>query len=199
MAPSSTQRAVGGHPAASPRCAQRSGLCSADLSPQDYPCHHPFRSPYAENVRTPTTLPYWRVCLINGAVFIAGTRALALSPATVSAVLRSEAIVLGVGLTTILMTNACILRNVLRPLGRLSQMMSTMVFSIGARLPATGNAVVAERSRTFGLQSARHERSATPAQEAERQRIGRELHDEVGQMLTCYSAQSGPAIAHRHT
>lgn len=63
-------------------------------------------SPYAETVRIPTTLPlYWRVCLINGAVFIVGTMALALSPATVSAqVLRSEAIVLGIGLTAILVT-----------------------------------------------------------------------------------------------
>ena len=42
---------------------------------------------------------YWRVVLINGVVFILGTVALALSPATVSTrVLRSEAVVLAVGL-----------------------------------------------------------------------------------------------------
>ena len=77
-----------------------------------------FRSSYAEDVTTPTTLPlYWRVCLINGAVFIAGTLALVLSPATISAeVLRSEAIVLSVGLTAILVTNALLLRTVLTPL-----------------------------------------------------------------------------------
>ena len=82
-----------------------------------------FRSSYAENVRTPTLPLYWRVCLINGAVFIAGTLTLVLSPATISAeVLRSEVIVLGVGLTAILVTNALLLRTVLTPLHRLSQL-----------------------------------------------------------------------------
>jgi two-component system, NarL family, sensor histidine kinase UhpB len=145
-------------------------------------------------VRTTTTLPlYWRVCLINGAVFIAGTFALALSPATVSAeLLRSEAIVLGVGLTAILVTNALLLRNVLRPLDRLRQMMSTIdLRHPGRRLPVAGRGVVAELMESFNAMLARLEAErnastgrALAAQEAERQRIGRELHDEVGQMLT---------------
>jgi two-component system sensor histidine kinase UhpB len=145
-------------------------------------------------VPTTTTLPlYWRVCLINGAVFVVGTLALALSPATVSAqVLRSEAIVLGVGLTAILVTNALLLRAVLAPLDRLRQLMGGIdLLRPGPRLPAVGSGVVADLIHTFNVMLSRleAERSASAAralaaQETERQRIGRELHDEVGQMLT---------------
>jgi len=63
---------------------------------------------------------YWRVCVINGLVFIGGTLALALSPATVSAqVLISEGIVLTIGLTVILVMNSLSLRTSLAPLDRL--------------------------------------------------------------------------------
>ncbi len=80
---------------------------------------------------------YWWVCLINGAVFIAGTLALALSPATVSAqVQRSEAIVLAIGLTAIMVTNALLLQAVLTPLDRLRHLMSSIDLRCpGSRLP----------------------------------------------------------------
>ena len=106
--------------------------------------------------------------------------------------LKSEVIVLGVGLNAILVTNALLLRNVLTPLDRLRQMMSTIdLRQPGRRLPVAGRGVVAELIESFNAMLIRLEAErnastgrALAAQEAERQRIGRELHDEIGQMLT---------------
>ena len=55
---------------------------------------------------------YWKICLINGAVFVAATALLVVSPATVSyRVTASELIVLAAGLAVILATTALLLRS----------------------------------------------------------------------------------------
>jgi two-component system sensor histidine kinase UhpB len=136
---------------------------------------------------------YWRVCLINGLVFVVGTVVLAASPATVSArVLVSEAIVLTVGLTVILGMNAFLLRNSLAPLDRLIRLMEDVdLQNPGQRLPTEGTGLVAHLENSFNamLDRLELERStsnarALAAQESERHRIAQELHDEVGQGLT---------------
>jgi two-component system sensor histidine kinase UhpB len=134
---------------------------------------------------------FWRVCLINGAVFAVGTAVLAASPATVSApVLATEAIVLAVGLGVMLLANGALLRATLAPLDRLRHLMEGVdLLRPGQRLPDVGYGAVSDLIRSFNAMLARleAERSsssalALAAQEGERHRVAQDLHDEVGQV-----------------
>ncbi|HEX2299999.1 MAG TPA: histidine kinase, partial [Pseudonocardiaceae bacterium] len=136
---------------------------------------------------------FWRVCLINGAVFTAGTAVLAASPATVSApVLATEVIVLAIGLGVMLLANGALLRTTLAPLDRLRHLMEGVdLLRPGQRLPDAGYGAVSDLISSFNAMLARleAERSsssalALAAQEGERHRVAQELHDEVGQGLT---------------
>jgi len=136
---------------------------------------------------------YWRVCLINGMVFVVGTAALAISPATVSPrVLVSEAVVLTIGLSVILVLNSLLLRTSLAPLDRLIRLMESVdMRHPGQRLPEAGSGAVSHLVRSFNAMLERLETErgrsnamALAAKEAERHRIAQELHDEVGQGLT---------------
>lgn len=147
---------------------------------------------------------FWRVCLINGAVFALATVVLALSPATVSArPLWSEAAVLGAGLLIICVLNGLLLRSVLRPLDRFTAVMSTVdMREPGRRLDHGGAGPAGALVTHFNemLERLEEERAtsttlALQAQEAERERIARELHDEVGQSLTAVLLGLKQAIA----
>jgi two-component system sensor histidine kinase UhpB len=136
---------------------------------------------------------YVKVCLINGAVFAGAIALLVISPATVSPqVTASELAVLASGLAVIVATNAAPLHTTLAPLDRLVQLLDTFDASgPGRRLPSAGSGVAARLAQSFNdlldrLDTERATRNVRElaVQEAERQRIAQELHDEVGQRLT---------------
>lgn len=136
---------------------------------------------------------FWRLFAVSGAVFVAGTAVLVLSPATVSApVVVTEISVLAVGLVVLLVVNGLLLRGSLRPLdGLIALMQRVDLLRPGQRLAVRGSGDLTHVVRSFNdmLDRLEAERGASTAralaaQEGERQRIARELHDEIGQSLT---------------
>jgi two-component system sensor histidine kinase UhpB len=96
-----------------------------------------------------------------------------------------------------------LLRRVLAPLFRLTEAMSSVDPDRPGRRLSGVNPRSAEgqaMARSFNamldrLESARHQatRTALAAQEAERLRVARELHDEIGQTLTAVAIEAGSA------
>jgi two-component system sensor histidine kinase UhpB len=143
----------------------------------------------------------WRVFLVNAAVWVVAVALLAWTPATVHRVATpQELLVLGIGLAVMLAVDLMLLRRVLGPLRRLAALMGAVVPGQPGRraepFEAAGRevALLAEalNSMLDRLEDERREsgRRALVAQESERSRIARELHDEVGQTLTAVALRA---------
>ncbi|GLF94921.1 HAMP domain-containing sensor histidine kinase [Streptomyces yaizuensis] len=141
---------------------------------------------------------FWRIFSMNAAVLVVAA-VLLLGPwVTVSSpVVLREALVVIAGVLCMLVANGLLLRVGLAPLQRLSRAMASAdLLRPGGRPEVTGHGEVAELIETFNtmlerLETERATSSArvVSAQEAERHRVARELHDEVGQTLTAVLLQ----------
>jgi two-component system sensor histidine kinase UhpB len=143
----------------------------------------------------------WRVFAANAAVFAVAFALLALAPVTLHASLRLEELVLLLaGLVVMLIADLLLLRHALSPLRRLAGVMeevnllqprprelefehsSSEVLVLAQAFNAMLDRLESERRESAGR--------VLSAQEAERQRIARELHDEVGQTLTAVALRA---------
>jgi two-component system sensor histidine kinase UhpB len=142
----------------------------------------------------PTRLPlYWRVFAVNASLLTVIAVLLIVTPVTISFPIGlTEAIVVVVGLLVTIVANAVLLRRAFAPLGRLAKRMETVdLLRPGQRLQVlrhdeVGRVVSAFNRMLDRLERERQEsaRRVLAAQEAERVGIARDLHDEVGQVLT---------------
>src|ERR671928_601780 len=135
----------------------------------------------------------WRVFAINASLLVVATLVLVLARSRVHASLAFlEGLDLAVFLVVMLAANLVLLRQTIGPLERLVERMRTVdLLRPGQRLAERGGVEVAELVGVFNemldrLEAERREsgRRVLRAQEAERARIARGLHDEVGQVLT---------------
>lgn len=140
---------------------------------------------------------FWRIFSLNAAGLVVAA-ALLLGPVTVSTpVTAAEAVVVVVGLAVLLAANALVLRVGLAPLKRLGRAMAAAdLLRPGARAAVAGPTEAAALITTYNTMLDRLEAEraagagrALSAQERERHRIARELHDEVGQTLTAVLLQ----------
>jgi two-component system sensor histidine kinase UhpB len=135
----------------------------------------------------------WRVFAINAALLVVATLLLVVARGRIHAsTAYLEGIDVAVWLLVMLAANLLLLRQTLSPIERLAERMRVVdLLRPGQRLAERGGVEVVALVRVFNqmlerLEAERRDsgRRALRAQESERARIARGLHDEVGQVLT---------------
>jgi two-component system, NarL family, sensor histidine kinase UhpB len=140
------------------------------------------------------TVPlFWRIFAVNAGLLGLIALLLVVTPVTIHAPpTLTEVLIIVAGFALTVAANALLLRRAVTPLERLAQRMDTVdLLRPGQRLQVGSDDEVGRVVRAFNqmlerLESER-QRSAgrvLAAQEAERVGIARDLHDEVGQLLT---------------
>src|SRR5512132_760587 len=141
---------------------------------------------------------FWRVFVANAAILIAGTLALVVYPGPLHEHRALfDLVVLLIALLVMVVVNGLLLRHLFRPLQRLADRMEAAdVLRGGQRLPVDSVGEIGALERTFNRMLDRLEKErrdagahALQAQEEERQRLARGLHDEVGQSMTAVLLQ----------
>jgi two-component system sensor histidine kinase UhpB len=136
---------------------------------------------------------FWRVFAVNAGLLGAVAALLLFSPVEIDAPIKpTQALIVLGGLVVGVIANALLLRRVVEPLERLAVRMETVdLLRRGQRLPVErgdeiGRVLAAFNRMLDRLERERQEsgRRVLAAQEAERIGIARDLHDEVGQLLT---------------
>jgi two-component system sensor histidine kinase UhpB len=136
---------------------------------------------------------FWRVFAVNAGLLALVAVLLLVTPVTISApIALTEALIIVGGLLITVVANALLLRRAVTPLEHLAQRMDAVdLLRPGQRLPVGRDDEVGRVVRAFNqmvdrLEAERLEngRRVLAAQEAERIGIARDLHDEVGQLLT---------------
>ena len=141
---------------------------------------------------------FWRVFAANAAILIVGTLALVVYPGPLHEhrALFDLAVLL-VALLFMVVVNGLLLRHLFRPLERLAERMEVAdVLRGGQRVPVDDIGEIGRLERSFNRMLERLEKErrdagahALKAQEEERQRLARGLHDEIGQSMTAVLLQ----------
>jgi two-component system, NarL family, sensor histidine kinase UhpB len=144
----------------------------------------------------------WRLFLANGAVLALVVLLLAVTPIEIRSpfVTFEQLLILLAGLVVMLALNLFLLRRVLYPLRRLTELMDSVdpdqpgrrLDDTALRHPDVGKLAAAFNAMLDRVERERREsaRAALAAQERERLRVARELHDEIGQSLTAVTLQA---------